>query len=133
MWCVYIFDFEQKKYNTQVMVQATDFMRSRRYLGVLQMFYFKVLVTNNINNSDEERMEGLDEDEETADDVANAVMQAVQSSDDTTVRQVSPDELRKVILKVTNEMILPAKKELKDKIKEREQSYVAKIGKVQVK
>ncbi|XP_039265377.1 ciliary-associated calcium-binding coiled-coil protein 1-like isoform X2 [Styela clava] len=67
------------------------------------------------------------------DELTDAVLKAVEASPDDAVKNVSPEELRKVIEKVTNELILPTKKELREKIKEKETTYLAKIGKVQPK
>ena len=72
-------------------------------------------------------------DDATADNLIGAVMDAVEASGNDVVKTVSTSELRGIIERVTREMILPAKTELKSKIKEKEQSYLNRIGKIQVK
>nr|XP_002126324.1 ciliary-associated calcium-binding coiled-coil protein 1-like [Ciona intestinalis] len=86
-----------------------------------------------IKKESEKLTDDEETDDATADNLIGAVMDAMEASGNDVVKTVSTSELRGIIERVTKEMILPAKTELKTKIKEKEQSYLNRIGKIHVK
>lgn len=79
--------------------------------------------------------ESADEGNEDAitEDLTEAVLKAVESSESEAVKTVPATELRRIIEKVTREMIIPAKTELRNKIKDKESTYLARIEKIHPK
>nr|CAB3227351.1 uncharacterized protein C10orf107 homolog [Phallusia mammillata] len=77
-------------------------------------------------------------DDEAADasfgeELTDAVLKAVEASESEAVKTVPATELRRIIEKITREMIIPAKTELRNKIKEKETGYLTRIEKIQPK
>lgn len=83
------------------------------------------------SKSEHEDIEPVEEN--LSDELTDAVLKAVESSDDPVIKEVSAYELRKIIDKVYAEMIIPTKEELQQKIKEKELMYLGRIGKIQPK
>lgn len=66
-------------------------------------------------------------------ELAEAVLTVVKESDKASLKNVTKEDVKKVLDKIRSEMIIPANTELKDKIKEKELDYVSKINKLQIK
>ena len=60
-------------------------------------------------------------------------MNAVQKTDAEVIKNVAASELRKIIERVAKSMLIPAKAELENKIKDKEAAFLARIEKVQIK
>ena len=63
----------------------------------------------------------------------DAVLDALQSSQHDVIKSVPTHELRKIIERIVNDTIIPAKTEIHNKIKEKEAAYLARISHIQTK
>ena len=63
----------------------------------------------------------------------DAVLDAVQNTDSEVVKNVPASELRKIIDRVAKTMIIPAKSDIENKIKEKQAAFLARIEKIQIK
>ena len=73
------------------------------------------------------------EDSNVSEELTDAVLKAVETSEVASVKKIPASELRRIIEKVTREMILPTRNEIRSKIKDKELAYLDRIGKIQVK